>query len=99
MIEVLIYHAHLVAMVYAFSARWQAEGTKSGMLAVALIALAFTVLWALMGPIARLFMPAEPQAGALFTSDTLSLVLTTAAEIPLYRAFFLSRFGQNSKPS
>ncbi len=94
MIDLLIYHLHLVGVVYAFTKRWQMEGLKSGLLAVVLIGLAFTILWALMGPIARLLMPAVPEPGDLFTSDTLSLVLTLAAELPLFILFFLRpKFG------
>lgn len=99
MIDLLIYHLHIVGVVYAFVKRWQAEDIKSGLLAVGLIALAFTILWALMGPIARMFMPGQAEPGQLFTSDTLSLVLTLAAEIPLFLAFFHTKFGQNKIPS
>ena len=94
MIDLLIYHLHLVGVVYAFTKRWQMEGVKSGLMAVVLIGLAFTILWALMGPIARLLMPEASEPGALFTSDTLSLVLTLAAELPLFILFFLRpKFG------
>ena len=94
MIDLLIYHLHLVGVVYAFTKRWQMEGIKSGLLAVVLIGLAFTILWALMGPIARLLMPGASEPGAVFTSDTLSLALTLAAELPLFILFFLRpKFG------
>lgn len=94
MIDLLIYHLHLVGAVYAFTKRWQMEGMKSGLLAVVLIGLAFTILWALMGPIARLLMPGPSEAGAVFTSDTLSLLLTLGAESPLFILFFLRpKFG------
>lgn len=99
MIDLLIYHLHIVGIIYAFVKRWQAEGVKSGLLAVGLIALAFTILWALMGPLARLLMPGQAAPSAIFTADTLSLVLTLAAEIPLYLAFFHTTFGQNQIPS
>lgn len=94
MIDLLIYHLHLVGVVYAFTKRWQMEGVKSGLLAVVLIGLAFTILWALMGPIARLLMPVAPVPGEVFSSDTLSLVLTLGAELPLFILFFLRpKFG------
>jgi hypothetical protein len=94
MIDLLIYHLHLVGVVYAFTKRWQMEGLKGGVLAVVLIGLAFTILWALMGPIARLLMPGAPEPGDLFTSDTLSLALTLVAELPLFILFFLRpKFG------
>lgn len=99
MIDLFIYHMHIVGIVYAFAKRWQVEGLKSGFLAVALIGLSFTILWALMGPIARLIMSAPAQPGQVFTSDTLSLVLTVAVEAPLFFTFFLTKFGQNPIPS
>lgn len=99
MIDLLIYHLHIAAIVYAFAKRWQLESVKSGLLAVALIGLSFTIIWALMGPIARLLMSAPSVPGDLFTSDTLSLVLTVAVEVPLFYSFFLSKFGHNKIPS
>ena len=94
MIDLLIYHLHVVAVVYAFTKRWQVEGIKSGLLAVVLIGLAFTIVWALMGPLARLVMPGAVEVGGVFTSDTLSLVLTMAAELPLFILFFIRpKFG------
>jgi len=94
MIDLFIYHLHLVGAVYAFTKRWQMEGVRSGFLAVLLIGLAFTILWALMGPIARLLMPGVAEPGAIFTSDTLSLLLTFLAELPLFFLFFLRpKFG------
>jgi len=96
MIDLLIYHLHIVGVLAAFTVRWQREGMKSGLLAVALCGLAFTILWALMGPLARLMMPGAAEPGDLFSSDTLSLVLTAFVEIPLYWAiFFRPAIAQN----
>lgn len=89
MTDLLIYHIHIVGVLYAFTLRWQREGIKGGMLAVATCALVFTILWAVTGPIARIIMPQAALPGALFTSDTLSLVLLLAPEIVFFRVFFL----------
>lgn len=88
MIDILIYHLHVVGVLYAFTVRWQQEGLKSGLLAVATCGLVITILWAMTGPIARTIMPAS-QPGDLFTSDTLSLVLLLIPEYFFFRAFFL----------
>lgn len=97
MIDLLIYHLHLVGVIYAFTKRWQIEGLKAGLLAIALCGLVFVILWSLMGPIARLVMPVPGQPGDLFTSDTLSLVLTFSVEVPFFWIFFLrSGFGANT---
>jgi hypothetical protein len=89
MIDLLIYHMHVVAVIYAFTVRWQRDGLKGGLLAVATCALVFTILWAMTGPIARIIMPDASQPGALFTSDTLSLTLLLIPEGFFFRAFFL----------
>jgi drug/metabolite transporter (DMT)-like permease len=88
MIDILIYHLHVVAVLYAFTLRWQKEGMKSGMLAVATCGLVVTILWAMTGPIARAIMP-DSRAGDFFTADTLSLVLLLIPEFFFFRAFFL----------
>jgi hypothetical protein len=88
MIELAIYHVHLVAMVYAFVQRWQREGVGGGLLAVAIIGLVFVIGWSLTGAIARLIMP-ESEVGALITSDTLSLLLLLPIEIVFFWVFFV----------
>ena len=40
MIDLLIYHLHLLGASYAFTKRWQGENVRSGLMAVALIGLA-----------------------------------------------------------
>ena len=94
MIDLLIYHLHLVGIVYAYTKRWQDDGMRSGLMAVVLIGLVFTIVWALMGPLARLMMPGAAVPGDVFTSDTLSLVLTLCVEVPFFWVFFLRpKFG------
>ena len=97
MIDLLIYHLHLVAFLYAFTMRWQREGLAGGFLALALCGLAFTIVWALMGPLARLLMPGAVVPGDLFTSDTLSLVLTMIIEVPFFFVIFFRRGIAGSK--
>lgn len=87
MIEIFIFHIHIVAAVYAFTLRWKEENTKEGFLALAMIGVTFSILWAITGSIARII---TPQNGftSWFTSDTLSLVLLLILEIPLFLLFF-----------
>ena len=89
MIDLLIYHVHVIAAIYAFTVRWQRDGLKGGFLAVATCALVFTILWAMTGPIARIIMPDAPAPNQLFTTDTLSLTLLLIPESIFFRAFFL----------
>lgn len=88
MIDLIIYHLHIVGALYAFTMRWQRDGIKGGALAVATCGLVFTILWAITGPIAYAVMPAS-MSTQLFTADTLSLVLLLIPEIVFFRAFFL----------
>lgn len=88
MIEVSIFHLHILAALYAFTKRWQDDNIKEGFVALGLIGLVFTIGWAITGAIARMI---TPQGGftAWFTADTLSLVLLLIPEVFLFRLFFL----------
>jgi hypothetical protein len=88
MIDLIIYHLHIVGALYAFTMRWQRDGIKGGALAVATCGLVFTILWAVTGPIAYALMPALASS-PIFTADTLSLVLLLVPEIVFFRVFFL----------
>lgn len=93
MIDLVIYHLHIVGILYAFTMRWQRDGIKGGFLAVAMCALVFTILWAVTGPIARVIMPQPAVPGDIFTSDTLSLTMLMIPEIVFFRVFFLRAPG------
>lgn len=90
MIEVLIFHLHVIAALYAFTRRWQEANIKEGILALGLIGLVFTIGWAITGGIAK---AVTPQGGfaSWFTADTLSLVLLIIPEVILFRLFFLRK--------
>lgn len=88
MIELLIFHLHIVAALYAFTKNWQKESVKSGILAVLLIGLMFAIGWALTGTIARLIMPVEFNS-IYFTQDTLSLIILLIPEYFFYKTYFL----------
>jgi len=97
MIDLLIYHIHIVAVIYAISARWQQDGWKGAFLALGLCGLVFTILWALSGPVARFIMPPPSAPGAMFTTDTLSLVLLIPPEALFFRAFFMQKLKREAK--
>ncbi len=98
MIEVLIFHLHVVAALYAFTKRWQEANIKESILALGLIGLVFTIGWAITGSIAKLI---TPQGGftTWFTADTMSLVLLVVPEIFLFRLFFLRSSPKTQSPS
>ncbi|MBS1562089.1 MAG: hypothetical protein JSS89_10820 [Bacteroidetes bacterium] len=88
MLDLLIYHLHIVGALYAFTKRWQEEGLKGGFLALGICALAFTILWSLTGPVARMIMPQAAVPGDWFTSDTLSLILVLIPGSIFFWLFF-----------
>ncbi|MCS6809524.1 MAG: hypothetical protein RML40_11980 [Bacteroidota bacterium] len=87
MIEVVIFHAHILAALYAFTRRWQESSLKEGILALGLIGLIFTIGWAITGSIAKFITPPGGFT-SWFTADTLSLVLLVPPELLLFRMLF-----------
>lgn len=90
MIEVFIFHLHIIASLYAFTKRWQGDSLKEGFVALGLIGLVFTIGWAITGALARLLTPTQGFT-TWFTSDTLSLVLLLIPEIIMFKVFFLNQ--------
>jgi hypothetical protein len=89
MLDLLIYHLHIVGVLYAAVKRWQHEGLKGAVLAVAICGLVFMIGWSLTGTVARLIMTAPAQPGDWFTVDTLSLVLLFVPEVLFFWMFFV----------
>ncbi|ROL61978.1 hypothetical protein D9V86_03045 [Bacteroidetes/Chlorobi group bacterium ChocPot_Mid] len=88
MIEILIFHLHIVGALYAFTKYWQTGGMKSGIMALLIIGLIFTIGWALTNPIAWWIMPDE-WSSIWFSQDTLSLVLLLIPESVFFYIFFV----------
>lgn len=86
--EILIYHIHIVAAVFAFVKNWQKSGTKDGILSVLMIGLFFAIGWALTGTLAWIIWP-QSLNSPWFTADTLSLVLVMIPESIFYYHFFI----------
>lgn len=88
MIELLIFHLHIIAALYAFTKNWQERGVKEGLLGVGLIGLLFTIGWALTGTIASLILP-DSVNYLYFNKDVLSLLLLLIPETIFFYYFFL----------
>jgi len=88
MIEILIFHLHIIGALYAFTKNWQKHSIKDGILAALIIGLVFTIGWALTGPIAGLIMPHSLET-IYFNKDTLSLVMLFIPEAFFFNYFFL----------
>ena len=97
MIELCIFHAHILAAVYAFTKRWQQAGTKEGILAVALIGLVFVIGWSITSPLANLILP-NTWRSIWFNSDTLGLIILFIPEWIFFRLFFLKNDNESSAP-
>jgi uncharacterized membrane protein YhaH (DUF805 family) len=83
MVELLVYYAHIVAVVAMFTKRWQEEGWSEAFLVVFFMALIFFVGWSITTFIAKLFMD-EEGIGLFFNRDAASLLLLTIGESVLY---------------
>lgn len=90
MIEVCIFHLHIIGALYAFTVRWQDESLKEGFLAVGLIGLIFMIGWAITGGLARLITPTGGFATWL-TADTVSLILLIIPEFIIFRMLYLQK--------
>ncbi len=87
MIDLLIFYFHFFVAVYAFTKSWQDGTIKEGFLAVGLIALIFSIGWALTGSLAYAIW-AKAWDTVYFTHDTLSLILLTIPESVFFYHFF-----------
>jgi hypothetical protein len=88
MIELLIFHVHIVAALYAFTKNWQSGGVKAGILSVLIIGLFFSIGWALTATVANLIW-SHSWNSIFFTGDTLGLLLLMFPETIFYYHYFL----------
>lgn len=98
MIEIIIFELHLLGALYAFVKSWQANGIKDGLMALAIIALFFTIGWAITGTIASFIYP-DSWNSIYFTKDTLSLIMLLIPELIFYRFYFLEKEKNKDKSS
>lgn len=79
MIPLFIFYLHTVGAAYAYTRRWQEAGVKEGILAVAFMAIIFSVGWTLATFLLHLVSPPEGFGPGL-DRDALSLLLLTIGE-------------------
>lgn len=87
MIEIFIFYLHIIGSLYAFTKNWQNKGISEGFLSIGVIALFFTIGWALTGTIARLIY--NDNMNIYFNTDTLSLIILVIPESIFYYYFFI----------
>ena len=99
MIPLIVFYAHVVAVVAAFTKRYQEESIGEGFLAVFFMGLIFFVGWAMASFIMKLVMPQEGLATWL-DRDSASLLLLSAAEGVLYYFYYKDETKmQSTQPS
>lgn len=91
-----IFLLHIVAALYGFTKRWQEANVREGFLAVLIFGLAFTILWAITGQIARLISPPGGFAW-WFDRDTISLVILGILDGIFFYYFFLTEKPEERK--
>lgn len=89
MIELVIFHIHAMAGLYAFTKRWQEGKLREGLLAIAIFFLVFIIMWTLTGQIVKALMPPEGFT-TWFTRDTGSLALVIIPDLIFFKVFFLN---------
>ena len=87
MIELLIFHLHVVVALFAFTKNWQKSSLKDGLQALGLIILIFAIGWAITGTLAYSIWPKDWNT-VYFTHSTLSLVMLTIPEAIFWHIFF-----------
>ncbi|MCX8052097.1 MAG: hypothetical protein N3B17_09430 [Chlorobi bacterium] len=96
MLDVMLLYVVLLTIAYVGVEQWQRHGTlRESALAVALMILAFVLIWALVAPIARAAAVVSAQT-ALVGPDTLGLVAAVAFYIGFVRFYFFSSRRQSS---
>ncbi len=88
MIELLIFHFHVVGFLYAFTKNWQQRSLKDGFLSVMVLCLVFAIGWAITGTVSAYIYP-DAWNTMYFNRDTLSLVLLFIPEIVFFYYFIL----------
>ena|SRR3972149_11183401 len=83
MVTLFVFYIHTIAAVYAFTQQYQKEGVGAGTLAVAFMAIIFSVGWSISTFILK-FLINERGFGIYLNRDALSLVLLTIGEAVFY---------------
>ena len=83
MIPLLVFYLHTIAAVFVHTKRWQEEGVKEGILAVAFMAIIFSVGWTLSTLLLQAVAPSKGLGPGL-DRDALSLLLLTVGEGVFY---------------
>lgn len=83
MVTLFVFYVHTIAAVYAFTDQYREEGAGAGTLAVAFMAIIFSVGWSISTFVLK-FLIDEKGFGIYFNRDAMSLALLTIGEAVFY---------------
>lgn len=83
MVTLFVFYIHTIAAVYAFTDQYQEEGVGAGTLAVAFMAIIFSVGWSISTFVLKYLMT-EKGFGIYLNRDAISLALLTIGEGVFY---------------
>jgi len=83
MVTLFVFYIHTIAAVYAFTDQYQEEGAGAGSLAVAFMAIIFSVGWSISTFVLKYLM-SERGFGIYLNRDAISLALLTIGEGVFY---------------
>jgi hypothetical protein len=89
MIAIVVFYIHVLGGMYAFTSSYCRHKLADAFMAVAFVAIIFSVGWTIAGFIVRFIVP-DGGLGPLLDSDTISLLIVTALEALLYTTYFRS---------
>lgn len=90
MIEVIIFYAHVIFLVYIFTKTFLDENLLQGILSAIFIIILFSVGWVISELIMSRFMPIEGVSRA-FPRSAFSLTLLAIIEIFFYKFYYGSK--------
>jgi hypothetical protein len=83
MVTLFVFYIHTIAVVYAFTDQYQKEGIGAGTLAVAFMAIIFSIGWSISTFVLKYLM-SEKGFGIYLNRDAMSLALLTIGEGVFY---------------
>jgi hypothetical protein len=90
MIEVIVFYAHVIFIVYIFTKTYLDENLLQGILSIIFIVILFSVGWVISEFIMSQFMPTEG-VGRAFPRSAFSLALLAVMEIIFYKFYYGSK--------
>ncbi|RPI14593.1 MAG: hypothetical protein EHM58_16100 [Ignavibacteriae bacterium] len=90
MIEVIVFYAHVIFLVYIFTKTFLEENLLQGVLSAVFIVILFSVGWVISELIMSQFMPIEG-VGRAFPRSAFSLLLLAIIEIFFYKFYYGSK--------